>query len=124
MSLSQTGAPVILAGEFNVAQTTLDIYKTRSYDDSALVHRACRERFDAMPELGLTDAFRWLHPGTAGYTFWDYRRNRWNRDAGLRLDYILVNDFVAMGLDACAVDREMRAQDNSSDHAPLCATAI
>lgn len=119
--LLQTRAPVILAGDFNVAPTSLDIYETRSYDDSALVHPKCRTARDELLALKLIDAFRTINRGEPGFTFWDYRRRRWQRNAGLRLDHILTNDFAALGLADCGVDKDMRGRENASDHAPVWA---
>ena len=118
--LNQTGAPVILAGDFNVALTAQDIYETRSYDDSALIDPVCRKRLRALQAVGFVDAYRRLHPDSSGFTFWDYRRRRWEHDSGLRLDYILLNDLAATGLGACSVDRSMCGADNPSDYTPIC----
>ncbi len=117
--LLKTGAPVILAGDYNVAPEAIDIYETRSYDDSALIHPECRARFDALLKLGLIDTFRRLQPFEITYTFWDYRRRRWQRNAGLRLDHILMNDLAALGLAGCGVDSEERGRDGASDHSPF-----
>lgn len=120
-ALTQSGAPVILAGDFNVALTSGDIYQTRSYDDSALTAPACRDKLHTLLAAGYVDAYRRLHPDTPGYTFWDYRRRRWDRDAGLRLDYLLLNDLAALGLETFSIERAMRGANNPSDHAPIWA---
>lgn len=118
--LLRTGAPVFLAGDFNVVASELDIYPTRSYDDSALTHIECREKLQALLALGYTDSFRKQHPDAPGYTFWDYRRNRWERNAGLRLDLVLANDLAGMSITTSAVERDLRSCENPSDHAPVC----
>lgn len=116
--LLNSGAPVILAGDYNVAPAEMDIYETRSYDDSALILPECRVRFEALLNLGLVDTFRRLNPDQVAYTIWDYRRRRWERNAGLRLDHILMNDLAALGISRCGIDMQERGRDGASDHAP------
>lgn len=117
-SLRKSGAPVVLAGDFNVAPTELDIYPTRSWDDDALVQPESRAAFRRLVGRSWTDAIRTLHPSDRIYTFWDYKRNRWQRDAGLRLDHLLLNDELADRLVEAGVDREVRGLEGASDHAP------
>ncbi|WP_274627369.1 exodeoxyribonuclease III [Arvimicrobium flavum] len=119
--LRRTGAPVALVGDFNVAPTDIDIYPTRSWDDDALVQPESRAAFRRLVGRSWTDALRALHPGERVYTFWDYKRNRWPRDAGLRLDHILLNAPLAERLEQAGVDRELRGLDGASDHAPVWA---
>ena len=83
--------PVVLAGDYNVAPTELDIYPTRSWDNDALIQPKSRAAFKALVAQGWTDAIRTLHPSKPMFTFWDYKRNRWPRDAGLRLDHLLLS---------------------------------
>jgi exodeoxyribonuclease III len=111
-------APVVLAGDYNVVPTDADIYPTRSYKDNALVQLEPRALFNRLLEQGWTDAIRTMHPNAPMYTFWDYMRNRWQRDAGLRLDHLLLNRNAAARLAASGVDRDARGMDNASDHAP------
>lgn len=118
-TLRRTGAPIILAGDFNVAPTEIDIYPTRSWDDDALVQPDSRAAFRRLVGRSWTDALRALHPNERIYTFWDYQRNRWARDAGLRLDHILLNAPLAERLAEAGVDREIRGRDGASDHAPV-----
>jgi exodeoxyribonuclease-3 len=87
--------PVVLAGDYNVAPTELDIYPTKSWDKDALIQPKSRAAFKALVAQGWTDAIRELHPSKPIYTFWDYKRNRWPRDAGLRLDHLLLSPPVA-----------------------------
>lgn len=110
--------PVILAGDFNVAPTPLDIYPTTSWKDDALVHPRSRAAFRELVEQGWTDALRTLHPDRPMFTFWHYMRQRWERDAGLRLDHLLLSPQAAKGLVGCGVDREIRGREGASDHAP------
>ncbi len=117
--LFQTGLPVVLAGDYNVAPDDLDVYPTRSYDENALVQPEARDGFRQLLAQGWTDAIRARHPAERLYTFWDYRRNRWPRDAGLRLDHLLLSPPLAARLSAAGIDRETRGAENASDHAPV-----
>jgi exodeoxyribonuclease-3 len=118
-TLLKTGAPVVIAGDFNVAPTPLDIYPTRSWDKDALVQPQSRTEFAKLLQQGWTDAFRTLHPDRRAYTFWDYKRNRWPRDAGLRLDHLLLSASLAPKLKKAAVDKAVRGEEGASDHAPM-----
>ena len=113
-----TGLPVILAGDYNVVPTPLDIYETRSYDDNALLQPEPRAAYQRLLDQGWTDALRRKHPKQQVFTFWDYMRKRWERNAGLRLDHILLSKPLARRLKAAGVDREVRGWPDSSDHAP------
>ena len=117
-TLLKAKVPLVLAGDYNVAPTERDIYPTRSWDDDALIQPESRAAFAAIVKLGLTDAIRALHPDARIYTFWDYMRQRWARDAGLRLDHLLLSHDVAARLAAAGVDRETRGMPGASDHAP------
>lgn len=116
--LRRTGAPVVLAGDFNVAPTELDIYPTRSWDDDALIQPQSRAAFRSLLGRSWTDALRTLYPQRRIYTFWDYKRDRWRRDAGLRLDHLLLSPKLASRLRHAGVDREVRGWESASDHAP------
>ncbi len=110
--------PVVLAGDYNVAPTPLDIYPSKSWDKDALIQPKSRAAFASLVDQGWTDAIRELHPKQPMYTFWDYMRNRWPRDAGLRLDHLLVSPALAGRLQKAGVDRKVRGEDGASDHAP------
>jgi exodeoxyribonuclease-3 len=110
--------PVVLAGDYNVAPTDLDIYPTRSWDNDALIQPKSRAAFKALLAQGWTDAIRTLHPTKPMFTFWDYKRNRWPRDAGLRLDHLLLSPALAPRLTKAGVDRDVRGEEGASDHAP------
>jgi len=110
--------PVVLAGDYNVAPTALDIYPTRSWDKDALIQPKSRAAFAALVAQGWTDAIRTLHPSKPMFTFWHYKRNRWARDAGLRLDHLLLSPTLAPRLVKAGVDRKVRGEDGASDHAP------
>jgi len=117
-SLLEANVPAVLAGDYNVVPTPLDIYGTHSYDNDALVQPESRAAFQRLAEQGWTDAIRALHPKDRIYTYWDYMRNRWPRDAGLRLDHLLLSADLAKRLVGSGVDREVRGKSNASDHAP------
>ena len=114
--------PVVLAGDFNVAPAPQDIYPTRSWDNDALVQPESREAFKRLVSQGWTDALRKLHPKQPMYTFWHYMRNRWRRDAGLRLDHLLLSPKCAKRLRTAGVDRWVRDKPDASDHAPAWVT--
>jgi exodeoxyribonuclease-3 len=122
-SLQGSGLPVVLAGDFNVVASDLDIYdSTTSYRDNALLQPAARAAFRTLLEQGWTDALREHHPEERIYTFWDFMRNRWPRDAGLRLDHLLLSEPLRQRLQDARVDREVRGMDGASDHAPVWIT--
>jgi exodeoxyribonuclease III len=120
-TLYACGAPVALVGDYNVVPTDRDIYPTRSYAKDALLQPQSRAAFKKLLDQGWTDAIRSLHPDAAAepmYTFWDYMRNRWPRDAGLRIDHLLLNPELVARLVGAGVDRAVRGEPNASDHAP------
>jgi exodeoxyribonuclease III len=117
-SLLATAAPIVLAGDYNVMPTDLDVYKPERWVDDALFRPEVRDAFARLVTQGWTDAVRKLHPGERIYTFWDYFRNAWGRDAGLRIDHLLLSPSVAQRLLRAGVDREVRGWQKASDHAP------
>jgi exodeoxyribonuclease-3 len=110
--------PVVLAGDFNVMPTDLDVYAPERWRDDALFRPEVREAYARLVAQGWTDALRTLHPGERIYTFWDYFRNAFSRNAGLRIDHLLLSPDLAPKLTAAGVDRDARAQEKPSDHAP------
>ncbi len=118
--LFSTGLPVVLCGDYNIVPELRDIYATRSYDGNALVQPESREAFRRLLEQGWVDALRTKHPRDERlFTFWDYMRNRWPRDAGLRLDHLLLSRKLARRLADAGVDKRVRGEENASDHAPV-----
>jgi exodeoxyribonuclease-3 len=111
--------PAVLAGDCNVTPEPRDVYPTKSYDDNALVQPAPRAAYARLLRDGWTDAIRAVHPEATVYTFWDYRRKRWERDGGMRLDHLLLSPAVAGRLRDAGVDRAVRGLENASDHAPV-----
>jgi exodeoxyribonuclease-3 len=116
--LISTGMPVVLAGDFNVMPAELDVYKPERWVDDALFRPEVREAFHRLIAQGWTDALRALHPGERIFTFWDYFRNAWNRNAGLRIDHLLLSPSLTKHLVAAQVDRGVRGWEKASDHAP------
>ena len=110
--------PVVLAGDYNVMPTDLDVYAPERWVDDALFRPEIKAAFHRLIAQGWTDALRALHPGERIYTFWDYFRNRWARNAGLRIDHLLLSPATAGRLVAAEVDREVRGWEKASDHAP------
>ena len=117
-ALLAAGEPTILAGDYNVMPTEIDVYKPERWVDDALFRPEVREAFARLVAQGWTDAIRKLHPGERIYTFWDYFRNNFARDAGLRIDHLLLSPSMAGRLVKAGVDREIRGWEKSSDHAP------
>ena len=116
--LYAAGLPVVLAGDFNIVPTEADIYPTKSYDDDALVQPESRHRFRWFLDQGWTDAIRATHPAEEIYTYWDYMRKRWERNAGLRIDHLLLNPELTARLVEANVDKWVRGNAGASDHAP------
>jgi exodeoxyribonuclease III len=117
--LLTAGVPVVLAGDYNVVPTDYDIYPSKSWDKDALVQPASRTAFAALTKQGWVDAVRAIHPTEPMYTFWHYLRNRWQRNAGLRIDHLLLSPSAAACLQDAGVDRAVRGEPGASDHAPV-----
>jgi len=118
-ALWSTGLPVVLAGDYNVVPTDADIYPSRSWAGNALLRPEPRAAYARLLAQGWTDALRTAQLGEPMYTFWDYKRERWSRDAGLRLDHLLLSG--SLRLITAGVDRAVRGAENASDHAPAWA---
>ena len=114
----ESKVPFVLAGDFNVMPTDLDVYVPERWRDDALFRPEVRAAYAALLDQGWTDAIRKLHPGERIYTFWKYWRNSFARDAGLRIDHFLLSPAVAKRLKAAGVDKAPRAMEKTSDHAP------
>jgi exodeoxyribonuclease-3 len=114
--------PVVLAGDFNVVPTEQDIYPTRSLDKNALIQPESRQAFARLLSQGWTDALRTLQPEGPLWTFWDYKRERWKADKGMRLDHFLLSPKLSKRLIDGGVDRWVRGEVNASDHAPAWIT--
>ena len=111
-------APVVLAGDYNVIPTERDVYKPERWVDDALFRVEVREAFARLTRQGWTDALRAMHPDETIYTYWDYFRDAYRRNAGLRIDHLLLNPPAAARLVSSGVDRDVRGWQKPSDHAP------
>jgi len=111
--------PVVLTGDYNVMPTELDVYKPERWVDDALFRPETRAAFKKLVDQGWTDAVRKLHPDETIYTFWDYFRNAYGRNAGLRIDHFLLSPEVVPRLKSAGVDKHVRGWEKSSDHAPV-----
>jgi exodeoxyribonuclease-3 len=109
---------VILAGDYTIIPTESDVYKPERWVDDALFRVEVREGFGKLLQQGWTDAVRLLHPDQTIYTFWDFFRNAYGRDAGLRIDHLLLNAPARARLAAAGVERAVRGWEKPSDHAP------
>jgi exodeoxyribonuclease-3 len=116
-----SGEPLIVAGDFNVCPTDLDVYDPAAFVGSTHVTEPERERFRALLEAGTLDAFRELHPDEPGFTWWDYRAGHFHKKLGLRIDAFLLSRPLAERLRSCGIDRGFRKGPKPSDHAPLLA---
>ena len=111
--------PVVLTGDYNVMPTEKDVYKPERWVDDALFRPETRAAFKNLVSQGWTDAIRKLYPDEIIYTFWDYFRNAYGRNAGLRIDHFLLSPQLSKRLQAAGVDREVRGWEKTSDHAPV-----
>ncbi|MBV9271872.1 MAG: exodeoxyribonuclease III, partial [Candidatus Eremiobacteraeota bacterium] len=117
-NLLERRVPVVLAGDFNVMPTDLDVYKPESWRDDALFRPEVRDAFHRLTAQGWTDSLRRIYPDERIYTFWDYFRNAFARNAGLRIDHLLLSPDLQSRLLTAGVDRDVRGQPKASDHAP------
>jgi exodeoxyribonuclease-3 len=121
-SLAASATPVVLAGDYNVIPTEQDVYKPERWVNDALFRVEVRDAFERLKAQGWTDAIRTLHPDAKIYTFWDFFRDAYGRDAGLRIDHLLLNRALRPRLKAAGVDRAVRGWERPSDHAPTWIT--
>ncbi|RZA01976.1 MAG: exodeoxyribonuclease III, partial [Moraxellaceae bacterium] len=117
--LFAANVPVVLAGDYNVMPTEKDVYKPERWLDDALFRPEVRQAFKDLVAQGWTDSIRKLHPDETIYTFWDYFRNAYTRDAGLRIDHLLLSKKLSKRLISCGVDKHVRGWEKTSDHAPV-----
>lgn len=118
-SLLKHDLPVVLLGDYNVMPTDLDVYKPERWVNDALFRTEVRDAFKSLVAQGWTDAIRKLYPDEVIYTFWDYFRNAYGRNAGLRIDHFLLSPQLAPRLINAQVDKNVRGWEKSSDHAPV-----
>ena len=118
-AIRKADVPAVLAGDFNVVPTDFDIYANHSYGNDALLQPQSRKAFARLMRQGWIDPIRNLHPKEPKFSYWSYLRNRWPRDAGLRLDFLLLSPILAGRLLKADVDRWVRGEPDASDHAPV-----
>lgn len=111
--------PAVIAGDFNVMPTELDVYKPERWVNDALFRVEIRDAYKELIDQGWTDSLRKMHPKEVIYTFWDYFRNAYGRNAGLRIDHLLVSPVLKKKLVASEVDHHVRGWEKPSDHAPV-----
>jgi len=119
-TLYASSKPVVLLGDYNVIPTDFDIYDPKGWKKDALLQPQTRAAFERLLAQGWIDSLRKLHPEERIYTFWDFFRNHWQRNAGLRIDHVLLNATLAPRLVSCNVHSWVRGQEKASDHAPVC----
>ncbi len=124
MSLwKQDSVPTLVGGDFNVIPEDIDCHKPSSWARDALFQPESRDRYRAILNLGYTDAFRSLHPGLGGkFTYWDYFRQAFEHNRGIRIDHFLLSPTLAGRLEACEIDLEPRSEPKPSDHTPIVVT--
>ncbi|MDF2495203.1 exodeoxyribonuclease III [Sphingomonas sp.] len=113
--------PAVLAGDYNVIPNDDDTFSTRAMADDALMQPESRAAYRALLAQGWTDALRVRHPSGRVWTFWDYQAGAWRRDAGFRIDHLLLSPAVADRLVEAGVDKDYRGREKASDHAPTWA---
>jgi len=118
-TLAKLDCPVVLAGDYNIIPTDADVYKPERWLTDALFQPGPRAQYAKLLKQGWTDALRHLHPDETIFTFWHYWRRSFERDAGIRIDHLLLNKVAAKRLKAAGVDRDTRGRDKASDHAPV-----
>lgn len=113
----------VLGGDYNICPNDRDVYDSQAWETDALCRPESRQRFRKTLYLGLTDAFRALHPDETAYTYWDYQAGAWRKNQGLRIDHLLLSPLAADRLNACEIDRDVRGHEEAgakaSDHVPI-----
>ncbi len=119
----QDGTPTVIGGDFNVIPEDIDCHKPASWAQDALFQPEPRALYRAMLALGFADAFRSLHPAETGqFTFWDYFRQAFDHNRGIRIDHFLVSPTLHDQIESCEIDKTPRAQPKPSDHTPILLT--
>lgn len=116
--LMDSGTPVILCGDYNVIPTERDVYKPERWVDDALFRPESRAAYQKLLDAGWLDALRATHPDEVIYTFYDYMRDAYGRNAGLRIDHLLLSPKLAPHLKAAGTDHAVRGREKPSDHVP------
>ena len=117
--MEEADTPFILAADWNVAPAAIDVYDADKLDGTTCFHPEERKRFRGIVNLGLTDAFRLLHPDAQEYSWWDYRGGGWQANHGMRIDHLLLSPGAADQLQDAGIDKHVRGQEKASDHVPV-----
>lgn len=117
--LLEGDTPFLLAGDYNICPTDRDVYDPAGWAEDALCYADSRKAYRAILNLGLTEAWRALHPNIQDYTFWDYQAGAWFKNHGLRIDHFLLSPALADRLESCEIDRAPRGLEKASDHTPI-----
>ncbi len=117
--LLKTEEAFILGGDYNICPEDRDVYSPERFAGDALCRPESRAQFRTLNNLGLTEAFRALHPGPVAYSYWDYKGGAWPKDNGLRIDHLLLSPQAADRLEACEIDKGPRGKEKASDHTPV-----
>jgi len=118
-SLLKTEESFVLGGDYNICPTDGDVYDPAGFADDALCRPESRNRFRAIVNLGLTNAFRVFDTQPNRYSYWDYQRGAWAKDNGLLIDHLLLSPQAADSLTGAGVDRTPRGKEKASDHTPV-----
>ena len=113
---------VVLLGDFNIAPTDADVHNPDKWLGCNLVSPAERQALQELMDLGLSDAFRLFEQPEKSFSWWDYRQMAFRRNAGLRIDLILLSQPLASACIECVIDKEPRKHEQPSDHAPVSVT--
>tara|TARA_B100000242_G_scaffold147187_1_gene104923 strand:- start:2205 stop:2972 length:768 start_codon:yes stop_codon:yes gene_type:complete len=120
--LRQQRTPFVIGGDFNIIPENIDVHDPKAWQDDALFKPESRAIFRKYLNLGLTDAYRALHPGAQAFTFWDYQAGAWPQNKGIRIDHFLLSPRLADRLEACDIHKDPRGWDRPSDHTPIQVT--
>lgn len=120
--LLRSGDDFIFSGDFNIIPNNIDMESPERWEEDSLTGPESRQAWKRLLWMGLTDAFRALHPKDPGYTFWDYQGGAWQKNDGIRIDHALLSPRLADRLLSCEVDKTPRAMEKASDHTPLVTT--
>ncbi len=112
-------AKIVLGGDFNICREKSDMYQWQDFTDDAVYQPEARTLFYRLLNLGMVDCWRSSHPDEIGYSYWDLRKGRWQKDEGIRIDYFLASPKAADCLKDCYIDKKMRGSEKPSDHAPI-----
>ncbi len=118
-SLLEGEQAIVLGGDYNVCPQDIDCHAPERFSDDALCQPESRARFREFSYLGLTDAYRVLHPNVVGYSYWDYTGGAWQKDNGVRIDHLMLSPQAADRLSASGIDKSPRGKDRPSDHTPV-----